>query len=162
MQKSSILSLLFAYILKFLYLCTRKTFYTMRKTIICMLSVALLACTNAAKQPKLEDECLYSSQQTQFAFWSNAAEQMEVLIYDEANSNEPTVVSLTKGDDDFWKASVEGDLAGKFYTVRSFQNGEWAPEWTTCCNPRPFPYQSRRVGVRRASCDDRPHRYRGL
>ena len=93
-----------------------------------MLSVALLACTNAAKQPKLEDECLYSSQQTQFAFWSNAAEQMEVLIYEDSNSNEPTVVSLQKGDDDFWKASVKGNLAGKFYTVRSFQNGEWAPE----------------------------------
>ena len=53
----------------------------MRKTIILMLSVALLACTNAAKQPKMEDECLYSSQQTQFAFWSNVAEQMEVRIY---------------------------------------------------------------------------------
>ena len=100
----------------------------MKKTILLMLSVALMACTNAAKQPKMEDECLYSSQQTQFAFWSNVAEQMEVLIYEEANSAEPTVVSLTKGDDDFWTTTVEGDLAGKFYTVRSFQNGEWAPE----------------------------------
>ena len=98
----------------------------MKKTILLMLSLALVAC--AAKQPKMEDECLYSSSKTQFAFWSNAAEQMEVLIYEEANSAEPTVVSLTKGDDDFWKASVHGDLAGKFYSVRSFQNGEWAPE----------------------------------
>lgn len=100
----------------------------MKKTILLMLSVALMACTNAAKQPKMEDECLYSSQQTQFAFWSNVAEQMEVLIYEEANSAEPTVVSLTKGDDDFWTATVKGDLAGKYYTVRSFQNGEWGLE----------------------------------
>ena len=98
----------------------------MKKTILLMLSVALMACST--KQQKLEDECLYSPSKTQFAFWSNAAEQMEVLIYDEADSHQPSAVSLQKGDDDFWKGCVQGDLAGKFYTVRSFQNGEWAPE----------------------------------
>ena len=98
----------------------------MKKSIILMLSAALVACS--AKQPKMEDECLYSPAKTQFAFWSNAAEQMEVLIYDEANSDQCSVVSLKKGDNDFWTASVKGDLAGKFYTVRSLQNGEWAPE----------------------------------
>ena len=98
----------------------------MKKSIILMLSAALVACS--VKQPKMEDECLYNPAKTQFAFWSNAAEQMEVLIYDEANSDQCSVVSLKKGDNDFWTASVKGDLAGKFYTVRSFQNGEWAPE----------------------------------
>lgn len=98
----------------------------MKKSIILMLSVALVACS--VKQPKMEDECLYSPAKTQFAFWSNAAEQMEVLIYDEANSDQCSVVSLKKGDNDFWTASVKGDLAGKFYTVRSLQNGKWAPE----------------------------------
>ena len=98
----------------------------MRKSIILMLSVALVACT--AKQPKLEDECLYSPSKTQFAFWSNVAEQMEVLIYDEVNSDQYSAISLKKGENDFWTASVKGDLAGKYYTVRSFQNGEWAPE----------------------------------
>ena len=109
------------------YFCTRKTFYTMRKTIILMLSVALVACA-AKQQPKMEDECLYSPAKTQFAFWSNVAEQMEVLIYDEANSDLGETVALKKGENDFWTASVTGDLAGKYYTVRSFQNGEWAPE----------------------------------
>ena len=98
----------------------------MRKTIILMLSMALVACT--AKQPKLEDECLYSPSKTQFAFWSNVAEQMEVLLYEDAVSDQYSAVSLKKGANDFWTATVKGDLAGKFYTVRSFQNGEWAPE----------------------------------
>ena len=97
----------------------------MRNTILLMLSVALMACT---AKPKLENECLYNASKTQFSFWSNVAEQMEVLIYDEADSNEPTAVALTKGEDDFWTATVTGDLAGKYYTVRSFQNGAWAPE----------------------------------
>ena len=98
----------------------------MRKTIIFMLSVALMACTT--KQPKLEDECLYSSSKTQFAFWSNSAEQMKVLIYDEATGEPCSTVSLKKDANDFWKATVKGDLAGKFYTVRSFQDGEWGQE----------------------------------
>ena len=92
-----------------------------------MLSVALVACA-AKQQPKMEDECLYSPAKTQFAFWSNVAEQMEVLIYDEANSDLGETVALKKGENDFWTASVKGDLAGKYYTVRSFQNGEWTPE----------------------------------
>ena len=98
----------------------------MRNTILLMLSVALVACT--AKQSKLEDECLYSPSKTQFCFWSNVAEQMEVLIYDEADSPIGEAVALKKGKNDFWKATVKGDLAGKFYTVRSFQNGEWGLE----------------------------------
>ena len=91
-----------------------------------MLSLALVAC--AAKQPKMEDECLYSPSKTQFAFWSNVAEQMEIHLYDAADAAEYETVALTKCANDFWTASVKGNLAGKYYTVRSFQNGEWAPE----------------------------------
>ena len=96
----------------------------MKNIFLLMLSVALVAC--AGKQPKLEDECLYSPSKTQFTFWSNRAEQMEVRIYNDANDVQ--TVSLKKGENDFWTATVKGDLAGKFYTVRSYQDGEWAPE----------------------------------
>ena len=98
----------------------------MKKTILIMLSVVLAAC--GVKQPKMEDECLYSSSKTQFAFWSNAAEQMEVRIYNDAVSDQNSVVSLQKGANDFWTGTAKGDLAGKYYTVRSYQNGEWSPE----------------------------------
>lgn len=97
-----------------------------------MLCLALLSCQRSTvSNPKLENECLYSPSKTQFAFWSNVAEQMEVLIYDEGQSgNEQCtkVVPLAKGKNDFWTATVEGDLEGKFYTVRSFWNGEWGLE----------------------------------
>ena len=96
----------------------------MKNIFLLMLSVALVAC--AGKQPKLEDECLYSPSKTQFTFWSNTAEQMEVRIYNDANDVQ--TVSLKKGENDFWTATVKGDLAGKFYTVCSYQDGEWAPE----------------------------------
>ena len=99
----------------------------MKKLFLLMLSVALLACTS--KQPKLEDECVYSPSKTQFTFWSNAAEQMEVNIYAQSDDEQSEkVIPLTKGEGDFWAATVKGDLAGKFYTIRSFQNGEWSLE----------------------------------
>jgi pullulanase len=102
----------------------------MKNTFLIMLSVALVACT--AGQIKLEDECLYSPKKTQFSFWSNVAEQMEVIIYNDANdasdANDVQTIPLKKDKDDFWRATVKGDLAGKFYTVRSYQNGEWSAE----------------------------------
>ena len=93
-----------------------------------MLCVALASCSVDKTRPLLENECTYSPRQTEFAFWSNAAEQMEVLIYDEAAGDRHTAVSLQKGENDIWTATVKGDLAGKYYTVRSFQNGEWGLE----------------------------------
>ena len=99
----------------------------MRNTILCMLVVAFAACT--AVQPKMEDECLYSPKQTKFCFWSNVADQMEVCIYEQSDDVQcAKVVPLKKGENDFWTATVKGDQAGKFYTVRSFQNGEWGLE----------------------------------
>ena len=101
----------------------------MKKSILCMLALALLSCSK--EQFLLENECVYSPRQTEFSFWSNAAEQMEVRIYDEGQGDEVEcikVVPLTKGSNDFWKATVKGDWAGQFYTIRSYQNGEWSAE----------------------------------
>ena len=105
----------------------------MKNIVSLMLAVALLAgCTS--RQPKLEDECVYSPSKTSFTFWSPVAEQMEVRIYESSDvSHQPSAINcqtveLKKGTGDFWTATVKGDLAGKFYTVRSYQNGEWAQE----------------------------------
>ena len=109
----------------------------MRNTILLMLSLALTAC--ACKQQNMEDECVYGNRQTEFAFWSNQAEQMEVRVYKgdglpvtgdglEVTDEGLEVIPLKKGEDDFWRATVKGDQKGKFYTVRSYQNGEWSDE----------------------------------
>ncbi len=37
-------------------------------------ALAVMACST--KQAKLEDECIYGTSETQFAFWSPVAEQM--------------------------------------------------------------------------------------
>jgi len=102
----------------------------MKNIFLLMLSVALLSCQRSSlRNPQLENECLYTPSKTQFTFWSNAAEQMEVRIYVQSDDVQSTnVVPLTKSEGDFWTATVKGDLAGQFYTVRSFQNGEWGLE----------------------------------
>ena len=88
-------------------------------------SLAALSC---AKQARLEDECLYGMSKTEFCFWSPLAEQMELRIYDSADAEDFEAFALKKDQNDFWHAVVKGDLQGKYYTVRSFQNGEWAEE----------------------------------
>ena len=102
----------------------------MKNIFLLMLSVALLSCQRSSlHNPQLENECLYTPSKTQFTFWSNAAEQMEVRIYVQSDDVQSTnVVPLTKSEGDFWTATIKGDLAGQFYTVRSFQNGEWGLE----------------------------------
>ena len=98
----------------------------MRNIAIFILAIVCVACTN--KRICMENECIYGSHQTQFAFWSNAAEQMEVRLYNDAQTAEFETIALSKDAQDFWRATVKADLAGKFYTVRSFQNGQWYAE----------------------------------
>ncbi|MBR1786789.1 MAG: type I pullulanase [Paludibacteraceae bacterium] len=96
----------------------------MRNTLFIMLSALfVVSCTN---KTRLEDECRYSKSQTSFCFWSPVAEQMLVNIYADDETDEAEQITLKKGSDNFWRATVRGNLDGKYYTVQSFQNGTWS------------------------------------
>lgn len=98
----------------------------MRNIILIMLiALAVTACT---RQPRMEDECLYGHKATFFTFWSPVAEQMEVCLYPDATSTEHETIALKKDKQNFWHANIKGDQAGKYYTVRSYQNGTWSEE----------------------------------
>ena len=97
-----------------------------------MLAIALVSCATK-QQPKLENECLYRPHQTDFQFWSDIAEEMEVYLYSGAEQDAQETVQtivLKKDADNYWHGTAEGDQKGKYYTVRSFQDGEWMPEAT--------------------------------
>ncbi len=99
---------------------------TMRNLFFIVLAtLTLVACS---KQPRLEDECLYTKSATHFCFWSDEAEQMQLSLYDDAQSSDRQTYALEKGKNDFWHVSVKGDLEGKYYTIRSYQDGEWTEE----------------------------------
>lgn len=98
----------------------------MRNTLLIILACLLIGC---ATQPnKLENECVYTPEKTTFTFWSSIAEKMEVRLYNTYDAAEFEVITLQEKNDDYWTATVKGDQLGKFYTVCSYQNGEWGQE----------------------------------
>lgn len=97
----------------------------MKKTfLLSMLALALVGC--GSSQQKLEDECVYSKKATKFTFWSPVADSMKVQLYDCECGDVVAEYPLRSGKNDFWTVQVKGDLKGKFYTVSSYQNGEWS------------------------------------
>ena len=98
----------------------------MRNTLLMILACLLIGC---ATQPnKLENECVYTPEKTIFTFWSSVAEKMEVRLYNTYDASEFEVITLQEKEGDYWTATVKGDQVGKFYTVCSYQNGEWGQE----------------------------------
>lgn len=98
----------------------------MRNTLLMILACLLIGC---ATQPnKLENECVYTPEKTTFTFWSSVAEKMEVRLYNTYDASEFDVITLHEQEGDFWTATIKGDQVGKFYTVCSYQNGEWGQE----------------------------------
>lgn len=98
----------------------------MRNTLLIILACLLIGC--ATKPNKLENECVYAPEKTTFTFWSSIAEKMEVRLYNTYDAAEFEVITLQEKNDDYWTATVKGDQLGKFYTVCSYQNGEWGQE----------------------------------
>lgn len=98
----------------------------MRNTLLIILACLLIGC--ATKPNKLENECVYTPEKTHFTFWSSVAEKMEVRLYNTYDAAEFEVITLQEKNDDYWTATVKGDQLGKFYTVCSYQNGEWGQE----------------------------------
>ena len=98
----------------------------MRNTLLMILACLLIGC---ATQPnKLENECVYAPEKTTFTFWSSVAEKMEVRLYNTYDASEFEVITLQEQEGDFWTATIKGDQVGKFYTVCSYQGGEWGQE----------------------------------
>ena len=98
----------------------------MRNTLLMILACLLIGC--ATKPNKLENECVYTPEKTTFTFWSSVAEKMEVRLYNTYDAAEFEVITLQEQEGDFWTATIKGDQVGKFYTVCSYQNGEWGQE----------------------------------
>ena len=98
----------------------------MRNTLLMILACLLIGC--ATKPNKLENECVYTPEKTIFTFWSSVAEKMEVRLYNTYDASEFEVITLHEQEGDYWTATIKGDQVGKFYTVCSYQGGEWGQE----------------------------------
>ena len=97
-----------------------------------MAAAVMLACAQNASQKQADtpfEECVYLGDKTEFAVWSPDAEAAELRLYRDAKTDSAfMIVQMKKSEDGIWKATVEQDLKGSFYTFSVKMNGEWLPE----------------------------------
>jgi len=66
---------------------------------------------------------------THFTLWSPEAEAAQVLLYPSGRNSEPSdTLQMTRGERGTWRASVTGQLYGKYYTFRILYDGAWLAE----------------------------------
>ena len=59
---------------------------------------------------------VWSAESTSFSVWSPFAEWIKLRIYDDCTTETPVQEITMENEDGVWKATVDGDLSGKYYT----------------------------------------------
>lgn len=71
-------------------------------------------------------EMEYTPGGASFHLWSPIADEVRLMLYNEAEGGHPSEMHHMKlGDDGTWNVKVTGDLKGKFYTFNVKMNDEW-------------------------------------
>ena len=66
---------------------------------------------------------------TRFALWSPEAESVRVYLYDSDRNSQPMdTLNMVKTNDGVWRAEVNRQLYGKFYTFSIRYGGQWLAE----------------------------------
>jgi pullulanase len=97
---------------------------------------AMMSCQTARKQYASFDEypvrqgdlteMTYAPTHTNFSLWAPTAEEVRVLLYDDAlEGAASTTIPMTLGEDGTWTLTVNEDLKGKFYVFNVKVNGRW-------------------------------------
>jgi pullulanase len=73
------------------------------------------------------NEMVYTPQATTFTVWSPTAEEVRVMLYNDANDGHASeMVKMTPDETaGTWSVVVDGNLMGKFYTFNAKINGRW-------------------------------------
>lgn len=74
----------------------------------------------------LWEEMKYAPQATRFSLWAPTAEEVHVILYEQAQGGAPKqMLDLESSSNGMWTAEVEGDFKGLFYTFNVKINGVW-------------------------------------
>ncbi len=74
-------------------------------------------------------ELVVNPDSTLFTIWAPSARQAQLRIYPSGRNSEPELtVDMTRASNGAWKASLAGQLYGKFYTFRINHDGKWLDE----------------------------------
>ena len=72
------------------------------------------------------EEMEYTPSSTRFSLWAPTAEEVQVIIYKEAQGGSPQkMIRLDTASDGMWSAHVEGDLNGLYYVFNVKIDGVW-------------------------------------
>ena len=104
------------------------------KILLTMVSAAaaLISCapkTGVAVPDAPLEECVYSSDRTEFSVWSPKAEAVQLKLYHSAQDTAAFMTcDMKKSKGGLWQAVVKEDLKGSFYTFQVKMDGKWLEE----------------------------------
>lgn len=71
-------------------------------------------------------EMEYAPEATQFTLWAPTADEVRLMLYEAGEGGHAyETVSMERAEEGTWKAKVEKDLKGKFYTFNVKIDGKW-------------------------------------
>lgn len=104
----------------------------MKNFLMGVIAVAMASCTSAGVLPIPEaplEECVYSGDKTYFNVWAPDAEAAQLRLYASAEDQAAfKIVNMKKSKDGLWKATVNEDVKGAFYTFQVQKDGKWLEE----------------------------------
>ena len=99
---------------------------------VTLAAAALVSCTSGEEFPVPEaplEECVYLGDKTEFAVWAPDAQAAQLRLYHSASDEAAfKIVNMKKSKDGLWKAVVNEDVKGAFYTFQVQKDGRWLEE----------------------------------
>ncbi len=103
---------------------------------ILMCTIALAAMASCATDKKVAvpettlEECVYMGGKTEFSVWAPSADAAQLKLYHSATDEAAfKIVNMElSGKEGLWKAVVNEDIKGAFYTFQIQNNGQWLDE----------------------------------
>ena len=94
---------------------------------------AMMSCTSGDNLPVPSaplEECVYMGGKTEFSVWAPDADAAQLRLYRSASDEAAfKTVNMTRSKKDgLWKAVVNEDVKGAFYTFQVQKDGKWLEE----------------------------------
>lgn len=101
--------------------------------LMCALTITSLAACAPMDETRIPEaplqECQYQGDRTAFCVWAPTAQAATLRIYDSALDESPVkTVEMKLSKDGLWKATVNEDIKGKFYTFQVMHQDKWLEE----------------------------------
>ena len=110
--------------------------YMMKAIKLMFMSAVALTMAASCAEPTVDsipqaplEECVYKGDNTEFSVWAPTAEAAQLKLYHSASDTLAFAsLDMKLGNDGLWKATVNEDVKGAFYTFQVKHVGEWLEE----------------------------------